>query len=137
MASAQHGFVGTNHILYQQGMTVGSGESRLPISREVSISDESSLYFTTHIDVENVVLGAGEEIKIWLQKLINEQWIDVGDPQATVPVDMGDGTYCIMLNTDLEIEAMVLPLPSLVRVAIDTGVSSSLKIVRVTVYDRV
>jgi len=136
-AAGQHGYVTHDHVLYPQGITVDAGESRLPVSKNITVSDAGSLNFSVHIDVEDVVLGGGEEIKIWLQKHINDNWIDAGDPQATVLVDSGDGTYCIILSSDLEIEAMILPLSNNVRVAIDTGATSSLKVTRITTYERI
>jgi hypothetical protein len=79
----------------------------------------------------------GTTSKFWLQKFVNDEWQDVGDPQATIKVDAGDGNYCIVLNTDLEIEAMVLPLPPMVRLVVDTGVGCSLKVTRVTLNSRI
>jgi hypothetical protein len=132
--NAQYGYLVQDFVLYPHGIDVPANESRFIITRDIPVSDNNALWFLMYIDVENVV---GTGAKCWLQKLVNEEWVDVGNPQGTVPIDAGDGKYCIMLNTDLEIEAMVLPLTCVVRLTVDTDASSSLRVTRVASYIRV
>jgi hypothetical protein len=135
--AAQHGLVSRDYLLYSQGVDVLSGAFRYPVTRNIPLSDAASLNFSVHIDVEDVNLGAGETIKFYLQQLRNDQWMDVGDPQAVVEVDSGDGTYCILLSIGVEMEALVLPLSNVARLTIDTGPSSTCTVTKVTTYDRV
>jgi hypothetical protein len=137
MASAQHGFQFKDYILYSRGVTIGSGESRLVVTKDIPVSDAASLHFSMYIDIESISLGVDESIKFYLQKLVNDQWVDVGDPQAVVEADSGDGTYCIVLTEGIEMEAMVLPLTNVVRLAVDSGANSTATVTGVSSYDRI
>lgn len=136
VGAAQHGLIHQDHILYSPSVDVGNGESRYVVSQEIGLTDASTLNFMLFVDVESLVVGGGEEVRFYLQELKNGNWEDVGFPQASVAADNGDGTYCIILSIGLEIEAMVLPLTNLVRLTVDTGASSSVKVTKVTVFNR-
>ena len=135
--AAQHGYISKDHVIYSQGIDVPSGSSELVISKNISVSDATSVNFAMFINVENVSIPMGEEIKFSLQKHNGIDWCDVGDPQATVKVTLGDGTYCILLNDGVEAEALVLPLTNLVRLVADSDANSSASVKSITVFSRV
>jgi len=134
--NAQYGYIVQDYALFPDITKVNSGVTHECISREIPVSDANSLYFSMYVEVDSVVVGVGQQIKFWLQKLVDATWHDVGDPQATVLIDAGNGTYCIILNDNLEIEAMVLPLTSIVRLVVDSGVGSSCNVRKLVVYSR-
>ncbi len=137
MSAARQSLVSREHLLYPDGVSMDSGQTELVISRDIPTTVDSSLYFSLYITVTDVVVGAGEDIKLKLQQFTGDVWVDVGDPQAVVKLVAGDGLYCIFLNSDIEMEAMVLPLTNLVRLVADSGATSSATVTSIFTYDRV
>ncbi len=130
------GYTQTSQLSHPPKLAVPAGQTRYVVSKVIGVSASSSLNFSLFIDVEDVIVGVGETIKCYLQQFDGESWGDVGAPQALVTVDAGDGTYCIFLSIGVEAEALVLPLTSQVRVAIETGATSTCSVTRITTFDR-
>lgn len=135
--AAQHGYITKEYLLYPSHMSIGSGEDKIVVSSDISVSDATSINFSIFMTVDNVVLEDGEEIKFTLQNLRSGIWTDVGEPQACVKVTEGNGLYCILLNNGIEMEAMVLPLSNIVRLVASTGANSSMRITKILAYIRI
>ena len=114
------------------------GGTIVPISEDIAVSAQAANDILFFWEAKDIVLGSGEEIVIRLQQqsAYSDNWYNVGDPQATARLDDGDREYCIALTSDLEIEAMVLPLLSVVRLVVDTGATSTVTIDNVRAYVR-
>lgn len=131
-----YGHVLQDFILANTAVTVPSGESRRQVTKDIPVSEALCTNFACFIEVEGLTLAPGETITAWLQQRVgpaDDDFEDVGSPQATVDLTE-DGRYCITLSVGVQYEALVLPLTNIVRLAVETGASSSCTITSVRVW---
>jgi hypothetical protein len=131
-----YGHTFQDFVLTSTPVPVTSGQARQVVTKPITVSEALATDFGMYIEVEGLTLGVGETITAWLQERVgpsDDDFADVGAPQGTVKLTT-DGRYCIFLTTGVELEAMVLPLTNIVRLAIETGPGSSCTITSVRVW---
>ncbi len=107
-----------------------SGETEIVLTKPIILYKADSTNFAVYFRAEEFPVG--KELDVCIQTPFHGEWCDVGEV-AQVCVDQ-NGIYGILLSEGVELEALILPLTSTIRLVAKTDGSTEACISSVTAY---